>query len=198
MPDPPPDIGPGDGEYVSTIVELFEEELAAISDPMMLDVGPVCGENIAHFAGQVKQLHVCDLFLRMSRERKAGAKGDAVWRDLDYPEESFHGMVVWDLPDRLQDSKVMSLVDLSYRLLKPGGYLVVFAHEQSRPDHPVNTFVIGPGHHISRREQAHLNLPLQIRQNRELLAMFAPYEPIKSVIYRNGLREFLFRRPRGG
>ena len=160
----------------------------------MLDVGPVCCENIRFFANRVKRFYVCDMFLRLDRKRRNRFPLSQAWRYLDYPPQSFDGIVLWELVDRLDDREVGKLADLCYTMVRPRGTVMVFVlGEQSAPP-TVNSFVIGDGYQIYQRPQPHLDLPLHIRQNREVLALMAPLRPIKSFIYLHGFREFIFQR----
>jgi hypothetical protein len=78
-------------------------------------------------------------------------------------------------------------------MMKPGGMVTVFVLGAKSLSNTVNSFVIGDGLRLSLRPQPHLDLPLYVRQNREVLSLFTPFTPVRSFIYRNGLREFLFQ-----
>ena len=51
---------------------MYLENLGRSSTAQVLDVGPVCEENIRYFARRVKRFHVCDLFFRLHRNRRQG------------------------------------------------------------------------------------------------------------------------------
>lgn len=180
--------------YTSNALRLFAERLERLSEGQVLDVGPVCCENIRFFANRVKRLHVCDMFLRLDRKRRNSLPLSQAWRHLDYPPQSFDGILLWELVDRLDDREVKRLADLCYTMVKPKGTVLVFVlGEQSAPP-TVNSFVIGAGYQIYQRLQPHLDLPLHRRQNREVLSLMEPLRPIKSFTYLHGFREFLFQR----
>ena len=69
------------------MVQLFVETLEQRQDVQILDVGPVCGENIMFFAHRVTRLYVCDMFLRLDRNRRKGLPSNKVWGHLNYYEE---------------------------------------------------------------------------------------------------------------
>jgi len=173
-------------------VQLFLEGLK--QDREVLDVGPVCGENISYFAQRVNRLHVCDMFLRLDRGRRKGLPLSRVWQQLGYPARSFDGILLWDLVERLDDSEVGNLVELCHKMVRPGGMVMVFVPGEQEIRSVVNSFVIGEGIRLHLRPQPHLKLPFHIRQNREVLASLAPFTPIKSFTCHNGLRQFLFQR----
>ena len=186
---PEPDLA----DYTSNVLRLFVEALRRRQEPQVLDVGPVCGENIGFLAHRVRRLSVCDLFIRMDRDHRKGVPLSWTWQHLDYPPQSFDGILLWDLADHLNDEEVTRLVQLCRNMLKPGGTVAVIVLGAETLSNTVNSFVIGEGLRLHLRPQPHLDLPLQVRQNREVLSLFTPFTPVRSFIYRNGLREFLFR-----
>ena len=180
--------------YTSNVLRLFVEGLERRQEGEVLDVGPVCGSNITFFAQRVKKLYVCDMFLLLDRNRRNGLAFNRVWQHLDYPPRSFDGILLWDLVDRLDDTEVGRLVELYENMLRPDGIVMGIVLGKQAIPQAVNSFVIGDGFRLSLRPQHHLNLPFYLRQNREVLALLAPFRPVKSFIYRNGIREFLFQR----
>ncbi len=179
--------------YTSNILRLFSEDLERRPGARVLDVGPVCGENINFFAKKVKRLYVCDMFLRLDQDRRKGLLPERTWQHLDYLPQSFDGILMWDLADRIEDREAQRLTELCRGLMKPGGKAVVFVLAKETVLQTVNTFVIGDNFQVYLRPQPHLNLPLRSRQNRDVLAMMSPFKPVKSFLYRNGVREFLFQ-----
>jgi hypothetical protein len=180
-------------DYTSSVLHLFVEALEHCQEPQALDLGPVCSENIDFLAHRVDRLYVCDMFIRLDRNRRKGVPLGWAWRQLDYPPQSFDGILLWNLADHLNDQGVKRLVELCRNMVKPGGMITVFVSGAKALSNTVNSFVIGDGLRLHLRPQPHLDLPLHVRQNREVLSLFTPFTPVRSFIYRNGLREFLFR-----
>ena len=180
-------------DYTSSVLHLFVEALERRQEAQVLDLGPVCGENITFLAHQVQRLYVCDMFIRLDRNRRKGVPLSWTWRQLDYPPQSFDGILLWDLADHLDDQEMRRLVELCRTMIKPGGMVTVFVLGAKVLSNTVNSFVIGDGLRLHLRPQPHLDLPLHVRQNREVLSLFTPFTPVRSFIYRSGLREFLFR-----
>lgn len=179
--------------YTSNVLRLFIEDLERRPETQVLDVGPVCGENISFFARRVKRLYICDMFLRLDRDRRKGLPPGNVWQHLDYPPQSFDGILLWELADRLEDHEAQRLIGLCSTLVRPNGKMVVFIIGEQAVPTVVNSFVIGDGFRVYERPQPHLDLPMRGRQNRDVLSMMIPFKLVKSFIYRNGLREFLFQ-----
>jgi hypothetical protein len=181
--------------YTSMMLQLYLETLIEQDrEPQILDAGPVCGENIMFFARQAKRLYVCDMFIRLDRNRRKGKAAHGIWDYLDYPEQSFHGIHLWDLFDHLEDRDAGNLVERCHMMLKPKGMMLVMAFEELPGPSPISSFVIRDGFHITLRPQIHLDLPWHYRSNRELALLLETFPKVKSFLYRNRVREFLFQR----
>ena len=176
------------------ILPLFIERLARRPAAHLLDVGPVCGENIPFFSQLVGKLTICDMFLQLDKTLRKGLPPDRIWHHLDYPAQSFDGVLLWDLPDRLEDPALGKLLELCRSLLRTEGMVVIFSLSDQTAPGTVDSFVMGDGFQFQQRRRPHLSLPIHRRQNRDLLALFAPFDPVKSYIHRSGLREFLFQK----
>jgi len=181
-------------DYSSNALQLFMEHLQEGPDTKLLDVGPVCQENIRFFASRVKRLYVCDMFIRLGRCIHKGSPVDQIWDEVDYPPQSFDGILLWELADRLDDPDVKRLVTLCHTLLRSGGMAMVVVLGDQSGSSAANTFVVGQNFRVHLRPQRHLHLPLHRRQNRDVLSMMAPFIPAQSFICRPGFMEFLFRR----
>ena len=189
-----PSFEPESFVYTSMILPMFVDGLKQRQESQTLDIGPVCSENINFFARQMKRLYVCDMFLRLYRGRRKGLASNRVWQHLDYPPESFDGIILWDFCDRLDDKDVARVVELCHTVVKPMGMVMISALGEKENLPVVNSFVIGDDFQVYLRPQPHLDLRFHGRQNRDVLALFSPFTSVKSFIYRNGLREFLFQR----
>jgi hypothetical protein len=183
-------------DYTSNVLQLFIQDLNGRPAAQVLDLGPVCQENIRFFARRVKRLYVCDMFIRLERCLGKGDTVDRIWHEFDYPPETFDGILMWELADRLDDGEVRALVKLCYTMLKPGGMAVVLVLGERVSGSGVNSFVIGQDFKVHLRSQHHLHLPIRGRRNRDILAMMTPLKPAKSFICRLGFMEFLFIRDR--
>ena len=181
--------------YTSEILKLFMDPLVRLKDGQMLDMGPVCEENIMFFASRLKRHYVCDMFLRSVREQGVARHSRNVWRHLDYPARFFDGIHIWDLCDHLDDKKVNHLVERCLSLLQPGGQLLLTAFEKPPSPARINSFIIQPGYRMSYRVQPHLNLAWHCRHNRALMSLLTGFSIVKSLRYRNGIREILLKKP---
>lgn len=185
---------PGLEDYTSNALKLFMEHLDQQPHSRLLDLGPVCQENISFFARRVSTHCVCDMFIRLDRYIRRGDPVYKIWNELDYHSESFDGILVWELADRLDEHDVNRMVTHCHSMLKPGGMAVVMVMGDQVASSETRSFVVGKNYRVYLRPQPHLDLPLRGRQNRDVLSMMAPFIPAKSFICRPGFMEFLFRR----
>jgi hypothetical protein len=179
--------------HTSNVLGVFMERLKESRDAQLLDLGPVCGENINFFAKRVKRLFVCDMFLRLDLACRRGLPATGVWQHLDYPPLSFDGIILWGLIDYLDDSEVRKLLDLCNTMLKPSGTLLAVVQDEFAVTSTINSYVIADNFGVYLRPQPHLSLSLRTRHNRALLTIVAPFTPIKSFVSRDGMREVLLR-----
>ena len=186
--------GPALADYTSIMLQMYFEILEQSSMAQVLDVGPVCEENITFFAQRVKRYHVCDMFLRLNRNKREGLPPKKVWKHLDYAPHSFDGINLWDFIDHLNDDEIGRLVNLCHTLLKPKGMMIVTSFEEQSAPSQINSFVMQDSYRLTFRLQNHLDLPCYYRSNRILTNILSEFASVKSFIYRNGVREFLCKR----
>ena len=183
-----------DMSFTSKALSAFIAKVNSHSMAQILDLGPVCNENINIFAHRVKKLYICDVFSHLARALKKGAGSKRWWRQLDYPSGTFDGILLWDLPDRLTDGDANEAGRRCYDMLKPGSMVVVCAAPETKKNTEVNTFVLQKDFRVTFRAQPHLNLPLHTRKTGDLIGVLDPLKSVQSFLFRNGLREFLFRK----
>ena len=179
--------------HTSNVLKVFTERLERSRNAQVLDLGPVCGENINFFANRVKRLFVCDMFLRLDLACRRGRPMADVWQHLDYPPLSFDGIILWGLIDYLDDSEARKLLDLCSTMLKSSGTLLAVVQGEFTVTATINAYVIADNFGVCLRPQPHLSLSLRTRHNRALLTIADPFTPIKSFVSRDGLREILLR-----
>ena len=180
-------------DYTSEMLQLYVGKLEQQQHPGIVDLGPVCEENIMFFAKRVKRHHVCDLFIRLDRQHRKRLPLGKLWDHLDYPKHSFSGIHIWDFLDRLDDSQAGRLIHLCHLMLKPGGMIMLTGFEEYAQSSIICSFVTLDNYRLTFRPQHHLDLPLFYRSNREINALLSKFRLVKSFLYRNGVREFLFQ-----
>ena len=186
---------PVETTVVSRALPLFVDHIERHPEGQLLDVGPVCGENIRFFASRTGKLYVCDLFQRLCQERRKGRSASRIWPELNYPVGSFEAVQVWDLADHLGDRDFAKLVELCFRMVKREGMLMMVAMGEGSELPSSSLYGIEEGFRLRVKSQPDLDLPVHYRHNHDLIAMLTPFKLVKSFIYRSGLREFLFEHP---
>jgi len=184
---------PGRLHHTSGILRAYTEQIEKVQDAQVLDLGPVCTENISFFGKRVGRLFVCDMFVRLDSALRSGLPLRLVWKHLDYPSRNFDGIMLWDLIDYLDNDEVHHLLDLCHTMLKPRGMLLAVVQNECPVASKNNSYVIGEDFGVCLRPQPHLRLPWRKRHNRALLDIAARFTPIKWYIYRDGIREILLR-----
>ncbi|MBW1783038.1 MAG: class I SAM-dependent methyltransferase [Deltaproteobacteria bacterium] len=191
MGNSPPDLQPN--AYTSKALGLFLEGLKEVQESEVLDVGSVCGDNIRFFAHRVKRLYICDMFRLLRRDTRDSLSPNQALKHLDYTPRSFHGILLWNLIEHLNDSDVGRLAELCYGMLKPRGMLFASLTGRSAVGTAAYSFVVKDDYRLKIAPKPDVSLPLHVRSNREVLELFFLFTPEKSFLYQNGLREYLFR-----
>ena len=180
-------------DYTSNALRLFVEGLEQVRESQVLDVGWVCGDNITFFAQRVKRLYIFDIFFHLSRDPREILPPNQVWKLLDYPPRSFHGILLWNLVDHLDDRKAGRIAELCHDMVKPGGMVLASSAGKSAVGTVACSFVIKDGFRMNINPKPEMDLPLHVRSNREVLDLLSLFTPVKSFLYQNGVREYLFR-----
>ncbi len=181
--------------FFSRTLPIILGRLEPMPDARLLDLGPVCSENINFLALKVRRLYVCDLFLRLSRLLTAEEEPAGLAQSLDYLPSIFDGALLWDLLDRLPTQACEPLVEALARMIRPGGCLWVLALGRAARQWPVHSYLLSDDFGLTVRTQGHLSLGCQHRHSREVSQLMAPFRLLRSHVARNGTREFLFQRP---
>ena len=180
-------------DYTSNALPLFLEGLEQVRESHVLDLGPVCGDNITFFAKRVKRLYLCDILLRLRRDPREILPPNQVRKHLDYPSRSFHGILLWNLVDHLGDREVGRIAELCHDMVKPGGLVLASLAGKRVVETVACSFVVKDGFRLNINPKPDMDLPFHVRSNREVLELLSLFTPVKSFLYQNGVREYLFR-----
>lgn len=170
--------------------------LAEAEHPAVLDLGCVWQSTVAFFAEAGCKLYTEDLFhsLHQAKTENAAAAAPLAQRflpaTLQYSDESFRGILAWDLFDYLPEALVEPLAHRLHALLEPGGALVGLFH--NRPEGSRFTrYRVVDAHAL---ELLPGSLPLGVErtyENRTLLNLFAAFRSSRTFVGRDNLRELL-------
>jgi hypothetical protein len=109
---------------------------------------------------------------------------------LQYPAESFHGVLAWDLFDYFDPEAVPSLVQRLSSVVHPGGAVLALFH--SHPAQRFHRYRILDKQTIELVPAPTIAVHTRVFQNRELLGLFEDFRSSKSFVGRDQVREALF------
>jgi hypothetical protein len=110
--------------------------------------------------------------------------------NLNYPAESFHGILAWDFCDYF-DREVLPLVmDRIYNILHPNGAVLAMFH--SRPTERFHNYRVIDGQTIEPVSAPTVAVHTRVFQNREILDLFENFRSSKTFVGRDQVREALF------
>ncbi|MGH9162546.1 MAG: methyltransferase domain-containing protein [Vicinamibacteraceae bacterium] len=168
--------------------------------PVLLDLGPVVGANVAFFGEQLG----CRIFVEdLCNDVDRFARNDA-WEQLleflstrfDRPGESIDGILCWDLFDHLDKRAAATLARELARLLKPGGVLLAFFGTTREPRYGCGKFVVRDDTTLlyTSPPRAAGPSPRHVLPSREIDRLFDGLQVSQSFLLRAHMRETLFRK----
>ena len=110
--------------------------------------------------------------------------------NLQYPEDSFHGVLAWDLFDYLDAELLPRVMERLYTILRPGGAVLALFH--SKTPERFNRYKIVDGQNIELIPSPTLAVHSRIFQNREILDIFGKFRSSKTFVGRDQVREAIF------
>ena len=109
---------------------------------------------------------------------------------LRYPDESFHGVLAWDLLDYFDSELLPRAMERLYSLLRPSGVVLAMFH--SRTAERFHRYRIVDTQTIEVLPAPTLAVHAHVFQNREILDLFGKFRSSKTFVGRDQLREALF------
>ena len=167
--------------------------------PVLLDLGPVVGSNIAFFGERLAcKFHVEDLFADVEAHDKRG-EGRALARvfatRLTEAPGTVNGILCWDLFDFLDRPSSQVLAGRLVQLLRPGGVLYgFFGNSSVELNHYTRFLVEGEGI-LRRRPYPATAVRRHVLTTRDINKMFNGLVVTESVLLKSRSREMLFRKP---
>jgi SAM-dependent methyltransferase len=109
---------------------------------------------------------------------------------LDYPENSYCGVLAWDLFDYLDGELLPRAMERIYRMLTPGGAVLALFH--SHPPDRFHRYRIVDNQTTETLPAPTLAVHARVFQNREILDIFSEFRTSKTFVGRDQVREALF------
>ena len=107
-----------------------------------------------------------------------------------YPEESFHGILAWDLLDYFDPQVLPRIMERLYALMHPGGALLALFH--SKPAERFHRYRVVDSQTIELLDASTITMHARVFQNREILDLFSQFRTSKTFVGRDQVREALF------
>lgn len=186
--------------------------LSDIQRVRVLDLGPVWQSTVNFFLEKGFRISTEDLlgtwkeFVSAEEERMRTAPVDkdgfaermssAALADkflesaLQYPEESVHGVLAWDLLDYFDPAAGSRIMDRLLNILHPGGAVLTLFH--SRAPERFHRYRIVDKQTFELVDAPTLAVHTRVFQNREIMELFEKFRSSKTFVGRDQVREALF------
>jgi cyclopropane fatty-acyl-phospholipid synthase-like methyltransferase len=178
----------------------FLASLSARDQPMLLDLGPVVGQNVQFFGERLGcKIFVEDLSAdieRHAREGKLNAMAAFIATRFPQADATFDGILCWDIFDFLDKAAAQALATQLTRLLKSDGVLLaIFNASEPKPGPATYTknIVVDPTTLKQRPYPATRGRSKPIL-NRDIIRMFDPLRVTEQFLLKTNIREVLFRK----
>jgi len=169
----------------------------------ILDLAGATQQNVSFITNLGHRMYSED-FLHIHRETfglddtvdqsNAGRIEYFLRQTLDYPEEHFDGVLVWDSLEYLAPALLNATVERLYKISRPQSYLLAFFHsDEKRTAVPFYSFRIEDFNRLTVVEQGQ-HRPAHLFNNRGLEKLFLRFDSVKFFLTREHLREVLVRR----
>jgi len=197
-----PPVADADPLFSTKALKKFLSCLTSREGPVLIDLGPVVGSNVAYFGEQLGcKIFVTDLFADLDRHVREGRVdefGDFLARKFTQDAASVDGILCWDFIDYLDRPAAQKLADQLTRVLRPEGALLGFfgTAPQNGGDSYYNKFIVSDeGVNLRARAYPALRGRQSSLLNRDIIKLFSGLRVSDSFLLKNNQREILFRKP---
>jgi len=187
---------------VSRGLEEFFTHIHGQSGLTLLDLGGASQQNISFITDLGHRF--CSEDFRQVLGEASGTDGVAdqanpgrieyfLRQALDYPEQHFDGVLIWDVLEYLAPALLTAVVERLHRIVRPGSYMLAFFQADDKLEAvPYYAFRIQDMKtlHVS---QLGARRPAQLFNNRSLEKLFARSESVKFFLTRDRLREVVVK-----
>jgi hypothetical protein len=112
---------------------------------------------------------------------------------LDYPEDQFDGVLLWDVLEYLTPSLLAAVVERLHLIVRPKSYLLAFFQADDKLEAvPLYTFRIQDVSSLQVAEQG-MRRPAQLFNNRSLEKLFGRFDSVKFFLTKERLREVIVK-----
>jgi 2-polyprenyl-3-methyl-5-hydroxy-6-metoxy-1,4-benzoquinol methylase len=203
---PPLTRGAGGGQAMASRqsrgLEEFFNYIRDQSGLSILDLGGATQQNVTFITNLGHRLYSED-FLQILNETfgvddtvdqsNPGRIEYFLRQALDYPEDQFDGVLLWDVLEYLAPALLMAVVDRLHKIVRPKSYMLSFFHSDDKLDAvPYYTFRIQEVN-LLQVAQTGMHRPAQLFNNRGVEKLFGRFESVKFFLTRERLREVIVK-----
>ena len=200
--DPDAEVSAADAPVHPTkALAKFLASLGSRSQPLLLDLGPVVGDNVTFFGEQLGcKIFVEDLSKDIDRHAKDEKTADLpAFLASRFTQESgsFDGILCWDVFDYLDKASAQVLAQQLVRLLRPDGVLLAFfstAEPQPGARATYTKHVVVDPSSLQHRPYAAARGKQRPFLNRDIQRLFEPLRITEQFLLKTNMREVLFRK----
>jgi hypothetical protein len=183
----------------SKVLPRFLAALSPAPAPVIMDLGPVVGQNISFFGEQLAcKILVLDLMAEVeSHARRADVDGlgAALTSRIQVPDGAVDGILCWNLFDFLDRPVGQQLAARLVRLLKSGGVLYGFFGMTAGNLSAHTRFLVDGADAYHLRTAPATPTRRTVLAPRDINKMFEGLTVAESVLLKSNTREALFRKP---
>lgn len=185
----------------------FVQCLTPREAPVLVDLGPVVGTNVAFFGERLGcKIFVEDIFTDIERHARENRLAElpaflerrlpeALAKRIGHAEDSVDGILCWDVFDYLDKPSAQALGRALTRVLRPGGALFGFFATVVQPGTSFTRFSIVDEKTVHQRSYRASVARQAVKQNRDIYRLFDGTRVAESFLLLTHTRELLFRKP---
>jgi SAM-dependent methyltransferase len=197
-PAPAAATAAADPVFATKALRKFLTSLTSRESPVLLDLGPVVGSNVAFFGETLGcKIFVEDIYADLERHVREGTlEAFPEFLRKRFPQEdgSVDGILCWDLIDYLDRASAQALATELVRVLRPDGALLGFFATAQPKEVRYTKYIIVDEVNLKHRTYPASRARQGALLNRDIIRMFAGMRVSDSFLLQNNLREILFRK----
>jgi hypothetical protein len=186
--------------YPTKALHKFLTSLQASEGPLLLDLGPVVGSNVAFFGEQLGcRLRVEDVFKDIDqhvKENKLEQLPEFFAKRFKEAPGTVDGILCWDVLDYLDRPAAQALATALASLLRPEGSLLGFFSTAEQKSESLYTKYVVVDESTLRYRHYPAPRPRQRSLlNGDIIKLFKDLRVTDSFLMKSKVREMLFRKP---
>jgi Methyltransferase domain len=186
--------------FPTKALRRFLTSLTSRETPVLLDLGPVIGNNVSFFGEQLGcKIFIEDIYAeldRLAREDALEAVPEFLSKRFAQADGSVDGILCWDVFDYLTRPAAQVLAAQLTRVLRPeGALLTLFGTTQPQGAPHYTKYVVADETSLIYRTYPAVKGRQALLLSRDVIRLFDRLQVADSFLLQNNVRELLFRKP---